>query len=536
MSDASSRGVKVVTAVQMAALEQTSESLGVSTDRLMENAGLAVAQVAREMMGGAAGARVVALIGPGNNGADGLVAARHLRRWGADVTACLLTKRPDLDPKLDLARQYGVSVANFAGENSPPEPERLLKRGKLVIDAVLGTGWARPLDGVVKHASRLLSGCRIAGSGPSVLALDLPTGVNSDTGIVDPACFTADVTVALGYPKVGLLTLPGAAHTGALRVLDIGLPAGVEDGANLDLELLTREWVASRLPARPLDSHKGTFGHALVVAGSRNYVGAAFLASQAAVRTGAGLVTLATPQSVYPMAATKLTEVIHQPLPEDDAGRFDPAGVDTLRESQRHYSSMLVGCGLGFSAGTSAFVEKLLLDSTAAAAAPVIIDADGLNNLAQHSEWWRRLGRPAVVTPHPGEMATLTGGATGDIQRDRLATARHWAGVWNVAVVLKGAYTVISDPQGMAWISPFANPGLASGGTGDVLSGVIDGLLAQGLGPTDAACCGVYLHGLAGEAVRQRMGDTGAIATDLIQVLPETINKIRHPSGPVGRQ
>ncbi len=527
-------GVKVVTAAQMAALEQASETLGVSTDRLMENAGLAVAQVAREMMGGAAGARVVVLIGPGNNGADGLVAARHLRRWGADVTACLLTKRPDPDPKLEMARQYGVSVAGFAGENSPPELERLLKRSKLVIDAVLGTGRARPLDGVVKHASQLLPGFRIAGSGPSVLALDLPTGVNSDTGVVDPACFTADVTVALGYPKVGLLTLPGAAHTGALQVLDIGLPAGVEDGADLDLELLTPEWVASRLPARPLDSHKGTFGHALVVAGSRNYVGAAFLASQAAVRTGAGLVTLASPKSVYPMAATKLTEVIHQPLPEDDAGRFDPAGVDTLRDSERRYSSMLVGCGLGFSAGTSAFVEKLLLDNPEPSA-PVIIDADGLNNLAQHSEWWRRLGRPAVVTPHPGEMATLTGGATADIQRDRVATARHWAGVWNVAVVLKGAYTVISDPQGMARISPFANPGLASGGTGDVLSGVIAGLLAQGLGPMDAACCGVYLHGLAGEAVRQRIGDTGVIATDLIQVLPETINKIRHPRDTIDR-
>ena len=542
INQTTNQAVKIVTAAQMTALEQASEARGVSTDQLMENAGLAVAQVAREMMGGAAGARVTALIGPGNNGADGLVAARHLRRWGAEVTACLLTRRSDPDPKLDLARQYGVSVIDLAGEADEigrGELERLLKRSRLVIDAVLGTGRARPLDGVVKQASQLLSGCRIAGSGPVVLALDLPTGINSDTGMVDPACFTADVTVALANPKTGLVTLPGAAHTGSLRVVDIGLPAGVEDGVDLDLELLTDKWVASRLPPRPLDSHKGTFGHALVVAGSRNYVGAAFLASQGAVRAGAGLVTLATPQSVYPMAAAKLTEVIHLPLPEDQDGRFHPDGVATLREAGGRYSAMLVGCGLGKSAGTSGFVERLLLDGPLdgaidrpGRAPPVIIDADGLNNLAQHAEWWRRLGRPAVVTPHPGEMATLTGGAISTVQEDRVATARHWAGSWNVAVVLKGPYTVVSDPDGLARIAPFANPGLASGGTGDVLSGIIVALLAQGLSTMDAACCGVYLHGLAGESVRLRIGDTGAIATDLVQELPEIIDRVRHPNGP----
>ncbi len=525
------RAVKIVTAAQMMALEQASEARGVSTDRLMENAGLAVAKLAREVMGSVAGARVVVLVGPGNNGADGLVAARHLRRWGAEVTACLLTRRPAADPKLETAREFGVTVADFAGGAGLPELERLLKGSKLVLDAVLGTGRARLLDGVVKEASRILAECRDAGAGPAVLALDLPTGVNADTGSVDPACFTADFTAALAYPKAGLLTLPGAAQTGSLRVVEIGLPAGVEKGVDLDLELLTQDWASSRLPSRPPDSHKGTFGHALVVAGSRNYVGAAFLAAQAAVRVGAGLVTLATPESVYPLAATKLTEVIHLPLPEDREGRVHSDGVKTLREAGRRYSAMLVGCGLGVSDQTSRFVGKLLLDEPDSAQ-PVIIDADGLNNLARHDDWWRLLRRPAVVTPHPGEMATLTGGATSAVQGDRLATARHWAARWDVAVALKGAYTVISDPNGLARIAPFSNPGLASGGTGDVLSGIIAGLLAQGLEPMDAACCGVYLHGRAGEAVRRRMGDTGSIASDLIQVLPETIHQIRHATGP----
>ena len=525
------QAVKIVTAAQLTALAHASEGRGVSTDRLMENAGLAVAQVAREMMASVAGARVVVLVGPGNNGADGLVAARHLRRWGAEVTACLLTRRPDVDPRLVIARESGVSAVDLSGGGGALEWATLLKGSKLVIDAVLGTGRARPLDGVVKEASRILAEPRGAGPGPALLALDLPTGVNADTGAVDPACFTADVTVALGYPKVGLLTMPGAAHTGNLRVVDIGLPAGVEDGAALDLELLTQDWVSSRLPSRPPDSHKGTFGHALVVAGSRNYVGAAFLAAQAAVRTGAGLVTLATPKSVYPIAAAKLTEVIHLPLPEDQEGRVHSDGVKTLGEAGRRYSAMLVGCGLGVSGATSSFVEKLLLDGPDSTQ-PAIIDADGLNNLARHDDWWSRLRRPAVVTPHPGEMAGLTGGSTSDVQKDRVATARHWSARWNVAVVLKGAYTVISDSNGLARIAPFSNPGLASGGTGDVLSGIIAGLLAQGLGPMDAACCGVYLHGRAGEAVRRRMGETGSIASDLIQVLPETIHQVRHPAGP----
>ncbi|PKB82775.1 MAG: hypothetical protein BZY88_03765 [SAR202 cluster bacterium Io17-Chloro-G9] len=518
--------MKIVTSAQMTALEQVSEALGVSTDRLMENAGLAVAKFARDVMGGAAGARVTVLVGPGNNGADGLVAARFLRRWGAEVTGCLLTRRPDPDPKQDLAKEYGVIVLDAAADSGSSHLEPLLKGSKLVIDSVLGTGRARALDGVVKEASRILAGYRNAGSGPTVLALDLPTGINPDTGAADPACFTADYTMALAYPKVGLLTLPGAAHVGALGVADIGLPVGVEKDTELDLEMLTGKWVASRLPPRPLDSHKGTFGHALVVAGSRNYVGAAFLASQAAVRAGAGLVTLATPESVYPIAAAKLTEVIHLPLPEDAEGRIHPDAAKALGKADRRYSAMLVGCGLGLSAGTAEFVEGLLLDG-ARADLPLLIDADGLNNLAKHGEWWTRLSQPAVVTPHPGEMASLTGSPTATLQEDRVATVRHWAAVWNVAVVLKGAYTAIANHQGLARIAPFANPGLASGGTGDVLSGIIAGLLAQGMAPMDAACCGVYLHGQAGEAVRHHMGDTGSIASDLIESLPETIDRVR---------
>ena len=524
--------MKVVTSGQMAALEQASERLGVSTDTLMENAGLAVARAVQRRLGRVAGAKVLVLVGPGNNGADGLVVARHLQRWGGRVSAYLVTSRPSPDPKMELARTYGVEVLCSSDDPGLNQLEQLLGRSEVAVDAVLGTGRARPLDSVVRDAMLRLAQCRNATYRPSLLALDLPTGLNADTGEVDPACPAADLTVALGFPKVGLLTFPGAAYVGKLEVADIGLPPSLEEDMGIALELLTPGWVRRRLPPRPLDSHKGTFGHALVVAGSRNYVGAAYLASEAAVRVGAGLVTLATPHSVYTIAASKLTEVIHLPLPEDDDGRIHPDAAELILASSDRYSAMLVGCGLGWSSGTAKFVERLLLNEQPCL--PTVVDADGLNNLSRLGDWWQRLGGPATVTPHPGELATLTAIETSLVEHDRIETARNWAANWNLTVALKGAHTLIAEPEGMVRISPFANPGLASGGTGDVLSGVIVGLMAQGLSPGDATCCGVYVHGRVAETVRERRGDAGMAASDLIQGLPEAIHRTRQANGASG--
>jgi NAD(P)H-hydrate epimerase len=263
-----------------------------------------------------------------------------------------------------------------------------------------------------------------------------------------------------------------------------------------------------------------------VVAGSRNYVGAAYLASQGAARVGPGLVTLASPQSIYPILASKLTEVIHLPLPEDANGRFHPDAAGVLREVLHQYSSLLIGCGFGRSDGLVEFLRKLFFQEPYPSI-PSVIDADGLNNLSEIEDWWRGLKSPLALTPHPGEMATLTGIPTPRIQARRNETALEWSAKWGVAVALKGAYTVVATPEGMCRISPFANPGLASGGTGDVLTGIIAGLMAQGLSPADAASCGVYLHGAAGEVVRQDMGDTGTLAGDLLPVLPGVIKRVK---------
>ncbi|MBM3942945.1 MAG: NAD(P)H-hydrate dehydratase [SAR202 cluster bacterium] len=521
--------MKIVTAAQMSALEHAAEAQGVSLDGLMENAGRAVAEAARRELGPQViGARVLALIGPGNNGADGLVAARHLARWGAAVTAYIITRRPDPDPKQELAQRAGVNIQWAGQDPGLPLLERRLGQCRLVIDAVLGTGRSRPLEGVVKDILGRLDARRRSPSRPFLLALDLPTGLNADTGQMDPACPAADLTLALGFPKVGLLAFPGAAKVGRLQVADIGLPPGLPGEQEILLEMLTDGWASGALPARPLNSHKGAYGHVLAVAGSRNYVGAAVLASQAAARTGAGLVTLAAPERVDAIAAAKLTEVIHLPLPEDSDGRIHADAAASLQGQARRFNARLVGCGLGVSEGTARFVENLLLDRQGETL-PTVVDADGLNNLARLPNWRQRITRPLVLTPHPGEMSTLTGLPTPHIQADRVKVARQWAAQWNAVLVLKGAHTVVADPGGLVRVSPFANPGLASGGTGDVLTGVIAALLAQGLGPFDAACLGVHLHGLAGELVRRELGDTGTLATDLVERLPLVIHRLRCP-------
>ncbi len=518
---------KVVTAAQMTALEQAAAAQGLPTDTLMEQAGLAAAQAIRRQLGGVAGVPILILGGPGNNGADGLVAARHLRRWGAEVAAYLVAgmpanPKPDnkLAAKLEAAGRYAVPIRSPETDPDLAQLEALLRRSRLILDAVLGTGNSRPLTGTVREIMQRVGTVREQSHPPLMVALDLPTGINPDTGVVDAAAFAADLTLALAMPKLGLLTFPGADYTGELQILDIGLPAGLGE-SEFSIELLTGDWADSCLPPRPRDAHKGTFGHALIVAGSRNYVGAAVLAAQAAARAGAGLVTLAMPQSVYPIAAAHLTEIIHWPLPETAGGQVHPEAAALIRSGLSRYSAMAVGSGMGQSAATREFIEQLLL-TPPVSDIPTVIDADGLNNLAQIPDWPQRIAAPLILTPHPGEMATLTGLTTAAVQQDRISMARRYAAEWGAVVVLKGAYTAIAEPagrqpEGLVRIAPFANPALASGGTGDVLTGIIAGLLAQGLDTFTAASCGVYRHGQAAAQLTDADPKAALLASDLLR-------------------
>ena len=512
--------MKIVTAAQMRAIEARSEESGVSTDRLMENAGLAVARTARRIAEPVTGVRIVVLVGPGNNGGDGLVTARHLQRWGARVTAYLCRDRDADDPKLADALDAGVRVVRASDDPHLAGLKTALGSAHLVVDAVLGTGRARPITGLLEEILRTLSDVRAAKPASRLLALDLPTGLDSDAGEVDPACVASDVTVALGYPKRGHVGFPGASFTGRLEVADIGLPAGLD--GDVRLKLMTGDWACSTLPERPPDSHKGTFGRAMVVAGSRNFLGAAHLAASAAGRVGAGLVTIAIPESLVSSVAPRAIEPTFLPLPESSAGVVSADAASSILESLDGYAALLIGCGLGQAEETRMMVAGLLLSG--AELPPAVVDADGLNTLALISGWWKRWPSRAVLTPHPGEMSRLTGEST---ERSRLDSALEAATRWNKTVVLKGAHTVVAHPDGSAMISPFANPALATAGTGDVLAGAIVGLLAQGMSLEDAAQIGVYLHALAGERVSKELGDTGVLASDLLPALPRTIRDLR---------
>ena len=515
--------MKIVTSDQMRRIEDRSEEAGVSKDTLMENAGLAIAKRVRHHVGYLVGTSVLILVGPGNNGGDGLVVARHLHAWGARVTVYLCSGRPSPDPKLELVEQLGIDVVSTSRDKGLSKLKKLLGRANVVVDSVLGTGTSRPLEGVLREIVLALDSSRVGDGGRKLIAVDLPTGLNADTGQVDPACPRADVTVALGYPKVGHFQYPGADHVGLLEVEDIGLPPDLDD--EVKLRLMDDAWAAGLLPSRPSASHKGSFGSALVVAGSRSYVGAAYLAGTAATRVGAGLVTIAMPESLYLAVAAKATEPTYLPLPESSPGVVSPAAASVILDAAPRYEALLIGCGLGQAADTVRFVESIVY--SAQQLPPTVVDADGLNILSKTSEWWSRFGGPAVITPHPGEMSRLTGSPTEVIQADRIQTATASAKSWNKVAVLKGAFTVVAMPDGSTMLSPFANPGLASAGTGDVLAGTIVGLLSQGMTLEDAAALGVYIHGAAGERVRDGLGDTGMVASDLLPELPRVIKALR---------
>ncbi len=510
--------MKIVTVEEMRAIEREAAKAGQPSEVLMENAGLAVAKHTKRWLGSVLGRRFLVLVGPGNNGGDGLVVARYLHDWGANVAIYSPSARADSDVNLQLCRQREMQALE-----SGASLDSLLSSADVVIDAFFGTGSSRPLDGAFKQALLHVKEARSRNKNLKVVALDLPSGLNADTGAVDDACVPADLTVTLGYPKHGLFLFPGAGMLGRLVIADIGIPA--ELAKHITTGVITREQVRAVLPRRPLDANKGTFGRVLVCGGSINYIGAMYLACEAALRVGAGLVTLATPKSLQPILASKLTEVTYAPLSESEPGVVAEDAIEAMRPFLANSDVLLLGCGLGQSDAALAFVKSLVGRSSELA--PLVLDADALNLLAKIPHWWQKLPGDAILTPHPGEMSRLTGLSVAEIQSRRLSVARDSAMSWQKTIVLKGACTIIASPDGQASVNPAINPGLASGGTGDVLAGAIAGLVAQGLSLRDAAVAGVFLHSQAGEMAGNEMGSAGMLASDLLPLLPATIKSIK---------
>jgi NAD(P)H-hydrate epimerase len=508
----------------MRQVEEECARIDLPPDKLMENAGKAVAEAVKGILGGVDQKNIIILIGPGNNGGDGLVAARYLHGWGTKVNLLLFSERTPEDQNFYLVQECGINCVQVTIDEQLNELDELLSADATVIDALFGIGKIRPFFGTLKRALDKIADARQQQPGLRIIALDLPSGLNADTGAVDPSCLYCDHTITLGFPKSGLFSFPGMERVGKLTVADIGIPSYlVEQGT---IELITAEWAKGVLPERPITANKGSFGKALVAAGSIKYIGAAALACNGAVRTGAGLVTLATPASLQHILAAKLTEVTYLPLSESHAGIVSSGAAKLIHQNLDDYDVLLLGCGLGQSRPAIEFVEATLLRSRSELP-PLVIDADALNTLARIPNWWQRLTDDAILTPHPGEMARLAGISVEPVQLDRLSTAKRMALEWCKTIVLKGACTVIAAADGRIRISPFTNPGLASAGTGDVLSGIITGLVAQGLCFFDAAAAGVFLHGQAGEMVKLELGDMGMTASDLLPVIPLVIKQLK---------
>ncbi|HLK11995.1 MAG TPA: NAD(P)H-hydrate dehydratase [Candidatus Binatia bacterium] len=506
----------VTTAAEMRALDRWTIAHGTPGHVLMERAGAGAARVLRERLPAARG-RAVVVCGRGNNGGDGFVVARHLKRARFQVETWLLGRpdavRGDAARMLAAWRRAGGRVESLADDARLGTLRARLARAAVVVDAILGTGLDEPVAGLTAAVIEAIN----AAPAP-VLAIDLPSGLSADTGRPLGTAVRAAVTATFGFAKVGQCIHPGIEHTGSLAVVDIGIPPEAVAAVRPRTALLEAHEVGRLLPARGRDAHKGSFGHVLVIAGSRGKTGAALLAAEGAARSGAGLTTLAAAAALQPLLEGHVREAMTAALPDGPDGTAalgDGTAVDRLLAGR---AAVVCGPGLGLAEGTRALVAHVVRRCSA----PLVLDADALNSVAGTDVLAARPG-PTVLTPHPGEMARLVGADTATVQADRLGVARRLAAAAGVVVVLKGARTVVASPDGGAVICPTGNPGMASGGTGDVLSGIVGGLLAQGLGPADAAALGVFAHGLAGDTVAARRGEVGLLARDLLAELPPTL-------------
>jgi len=519
--------MKYVSVAQMQAIEREANARGINYEIMMENAGRGLAELIQEEYDYLKENGAFGLVGSGNNGGDTLVALTHLAEAGWRVGAAIISKRSEPDPLQDRLTNAGGRSFDFIHE---PDLERLgdlVETYALLLDGILGTGTHLPLRGNLPSAlARLRDRIHSAVDRPLVIAVDCPSGIDCDTGEAAPECIPADRTVTMAAVKQGLLKFPAYNLVGDLDAIDIGLPHGgadLESWQSVSTFVPDEEWARTAMPKRPLDAHKGTFGSALIVAGSSSYTGAALLAGQAAARSGVGLVTLGVPEKLHTALAGHFPEATWLLLPEED-GYISEKASQLVQNQPGNITAMLLGCGFGQKATTGRFLERLLeIDQLP----PMVIDADGLKLLSKIDNWDKRLREMTILTPHPGEMAVLTGLSTAEIQSKRLEIARKYSQTWGHVVVLKGAFSVIAEPGGIEAVIPVATPALAHAGTGDVLAGLITGFRAQGVSAFTAAVLGGWLHASAGVKAADGLGSTAAVlAGDIIHFICKAITEV----------
>ncbi len=510
--------MRLLTAAQMRQLDQQAiEETGIPSLVLMENAGRTTYQILLQEFPHLDDP-IVVLAGRGNNGGDGFVVARYLANAGRKVIVLLLAERDqvhgDAKTNLMILDQLGVPVREITSEEELREQVPLLESAGLLIDALLGTGLASEVRGLFRSAISLMN--QMAAP---VLAIDIPSGLSADTGQPQGIAVLADVTVTYGWPKLGQILPPGRDLVGRLWQVDISIPPSLATISQINLA--DPHVLRAALPYRRRDSHKGNFGHLLVIAGSVGKTGAATLAGEGALRMGAGLVTVGVPASLNPILEVKLTEAMTLPLAEaEGVPALGRRALEEIAAALPGKTALAIGPGLGTHHETLQLVRELVRRSTL----PLVVDADGLNALAHDVESLMVSQAPLVITPHPGEMSRLLKCSTKEIQENRLHIALEVADKLGTIVVLKGSQTIIADPNGRAIINTTGNPALAQGGSGDVLTGMIGGLLAQKVDPFEAACLGVYLHGLTADVLAASQGTCGVFAGELLLELPAVIH------------
>ncbi|HUH97597.1 MAG TPA: NAD(P)H-hydrate dehydratase [Anaerolineales bacterium] len=539
--------MKLVTVSQMKAIEIEADSGGLSYDQMMENAGQGLAEVIQDLPIGEDDREVFGLVGAGNNGGDTLVALSRLAADGWRARAYLINRKND--GLVKRLKEAGGKILSMDDDHGFEGLAEFVQTAAVLLDGVLGTGTKLPLkEGVADVLAHAGASLEQADERPFVVAVDCPSGVDCDTGEAADECIPADLTVTMAAVKQGLLRLPAYQMVGELQVVDIGLRDDLRSVAALRSEVAEAEMVAGLLPERPLDSHKGTFGTALIVAGSVNYTGAALLSGQAAYRAGAGLVTLAVPAPLHAALSGQFPEATWLLLPHE-IGVVSAGAAEVIVKNLDRASAMLIGPGFGMENTTKEFIENLLSgasvpkkaggrigfvhgeeqakESASLKLPPLVFDADGLKLLASIKDWHTLLPGPAILTPHPGEMSVLTGLSKEEIQQDRFGVASRFAKEWKHVVVLKGAFTLVASPDGRVTVIPVASPALARAGTGDVLAGLIVGLRAQGLEAFEAAVAGAWIHAQAGLYAADDLGTAASVlASDVLNSVADVLSDL----------
>lgn len=521
--------MKIATANHMKQIDAIAvEKMGQSLEQLMENAGRAVTEVFFEKFSHLKRKTVGVLCGKGNNGGDGLVVARLLKQKKISVVSVIYGDFEELSPLNQLqykkARDLNLPMLSIHDENSFKTSMDALKECTVIIDALLGIGINRAVEGMLKQTIQMTNDFKIP-----VLSIDIPSGLSTDSGEIFGSVIQATYTVTFGLPKIGFFTAHGQHACGTLIVRNIGFP---DDLLRADfLEYESTEWqeVKNILPQYQESIHKGNRGRLVVVAGATGLTGAATLCAMAAQRIGTGLITVACPESLNSILETKLTEPMTAPVPEVEGGFFSLKAVGRILHLTTNVNAVIIGPGIGRHRETGQMLKELILKMPV----PMVLDADALNLLGGQLDIFKSIHVPVIITPHPGEAAWLLKINILDVEKNRLQVAKKIANEYNITVVLKGQFTVIASPGKKTHLNLTGNRSLATAGTGDVLAGIIGGLLAQKMSPFDAAVGGVFVHGLAGERASRKLGLDGVLAGDLLPLLPKILRQVHESDGEI---